>query len=84
MRLGEALLISAPNALNFTTYRPQEPLGPADSPMDLFEGLCLEPESHHLSHHRGGADEKAKRHQAFGWRSQRESNPCFGLERATS
>jgi len=78
------------NALDFRVFRPPERVDPeaGDTPMDLFERLCPEPlslsHSPHFSPHLGVEEQKAEGIQPLPWCSQRDSNPCLGLERATS
>lgn len=80
---GEAVAAAHYDALDFSTYREPERLAPGDTPMDLFERLCGE-ESPQESPHLATDTRKAPRLRALGWRPQRESNPCYRLERAES
>jgi len=68
--------------LDFTTYHAPEPILEGETPMDLFARLCREPSE--SPHRVPSPAARPQRIQRFGWRPQRESNPCCRLERAES
>src|SRR5262245_15284663 len=77
---NEAVAREHYDRFDFTTYRPPETQCEGETPMDLFARLCRSESPLRLP----SRSKKAPRIRRVGWCSQRESNPCFGLERATS
>ena len=83
---GQAVADEHYDAIDVTQARPAETWERerGENMMDLFARLCRVPKSHHESHHRAARVANLPKRQAVAWRSQRESNPCLGLERAAS